>query len=218
MKMFSDCSGECWNCSCAGGCLAGHGDDDFVPASKDQLIYRLDSNQYGLYRPYIIKMLKEKFNYDYTDEVGKERLMMRTVYNMMHDIKKSSKWYFASNRPSEFDNYALLGELDITSSLSTKKESRMHVYSLLAGYIVFDIIMIDCDGDEYIRLESAANEGQYVYAGLDCELHRPIKSCFDELLNSYLDSCSNPRDRYAVNMKRVCEDFPAFLYNFIIYI
>lgn len=41
MKLFSDCSGPCILCACSGGCLAGHGDDDFCPASSDTLFKRL---------------------------------------------------------------------------------------------------------------------------------------------------------------------------------
>lgn len=40
MKMFSDCSGPCEDCEIGmsgGPCLAGHGDDDFVPASEKSL-------------------------------------------------------------------------------------------------------------------------------------------------------------------------------------
>ncbi len=37
MKMFNDCSGSCETCyvSFVGGCLAGHGDDDYSPMTKD---------------------------------------------------------------------------------------------------------------------------------------------------------------------------------------
>ena len=37
MKMFSDCSGECIVCVGSGGCLAGHGDDDFAPMGRERL-------------------------------------------------------------------------------------------------------------------------------------------------------------------------------------
>ena len=38
MKMFSDCSGPCCLCVChGGGCVAGHGDDEFYPADIHQL-------------------------------------------------------------------------------------------------------------------------------------------------------------------------------------
>lgn len=37
MKMFSDCSGPCETCKIhfTGGCLAGHGDDDYVHADPE---------------------------------------------------------------------------------------------------------------------------------------------------------------------------------------
>jgi hypothetical protein len=37
MKLFSDCSGSCETCKInyIGGCLAGHGDDDYVYASPE---------------------------------------------------------------------------------------------------------------------------------------------------------------------------------------
>lgn len=40
MKMFSDCSGQCKDCSInySGGCLAGHGDDDFTPITEKEAI------------------------------------------------------------------------------------------------------------------------------------------------------------------------------------
>jgi hypothetical protein len=37
MRLFSDCSGPCDTCQIyyTGGCLAGHGDDDYVYASPE---------------------------------------------------------------------------------------------------------------------------------------------------------------------------------------
>ena len=40
MKLFSDCSGDCFSCACSGFCLAGHGDDDYTPASKEEVLKR----------------------------------------------------------------------------------------------------------------------------------------------------------------------------------
>lgn len=37
MKMFAKCAGKCHLCANRGHCLAGAGDDDFEPASMDQL-------------------------------------------------------------------------------------------------------------------------------------------------------------------------------------
>jgi hypothetical protein len=67
MKMFSDCRGECAICGCGGGCLAGHGDDDWCPATETQLTNRLNNNEYGAYRDLMIKTLKEKFGVYYAD-------------------------------------------------------------------------------------------------------------------------------------------------------
>ena len=54
MKMFSDCSGECCVCVCGDFCLAGHGDDDYWPASDEKIIKRLDKGQYPDYREMMI--------------------------------------------------------------------------------------------------------------------------------------------------------------------
>ena len=67
--LFSNCSGEC--CLCAyggGGCLAGHGDDDFYPASKEQVIVRLDKGEYKEYTQMMKDHLEYQFGYDYDRE------------------------------------------------------------------------------------------------------------------------------------------------------
>ena len=66
MKMFSVC-GDCGICGCGDGCLAGHGDDDYIPATKEQVIERLDKKQYPSHRNKMIKYLKEKFDYEYKE-------------------------------------------------------------------------------------------------------------------------------------------------------
>jgi len=40
MEMFSNCSGRCVDCyiSYVGGCLAGHGDDDFTQITRGEAI------------------------------------------------------------------------------------------------------------------------------------------------------------------------------------
>lgn len=60
MKMFSDCSGECCVCACGGGCLAGHGDDDFWPASSEVIIERLNTGKYASYRDVMIGELRKR--------------------------------------------------------------------------------------------------------------------------------------------------------------
>ena len=54
---------ECYSCALAGGCLAGHDDDDYTPATKEQVIERLDNNEYSRYRDrminYLVNQIKE---------------------------------------------------------------------------------------------------------------------------------------------------------------
>lgn len=38
MIMFTNCSGSCITCACSGSCLAGHGDDNYVVKSKEDLL------------------------------------------------------------------------------------------------------------------------------------------------------------------------------------
>lgn len=65
MKMFTDCSGECCVCVCGDFCLAGHGDDDYFLASKEQIIARLDKGKYSSYTDYMINTLKVVYGYEY---------------------------------------------------------------------------------------------------------------------------------------------------------
>lgn len=73
MKLFSDCGGECCVCSSGGFCLAGHGDDDFSPASKEKIIERLDKAGYPHDKDYMIQYLaKLGYHYDVSN-YGKKR-------------------------------------------------------------------------------------------------------------------------------------------------
>jgi len=67
MKMCSDCSGDCCVCGCGGGCIAGHGDDYYTPATKEQVISRLDAGKYLGFREQMVKYLKDRFGYDYPE-------------------------------------------------------------------------------------------------------------------------------------------------------
>lgn len=60
MEMFNKCSGDCKDCviNYCGGCIAGHGDDDFSQVTKESAImlvnrYHLDVNA--------IKYLEENY-------------------------------------------------------------------------------------------------------------------------------------------------------------
>ena len=74
MKIFSDCSGECCVCSHGGFCLAGHGDDDFSPASKEKIIENLDEGYYPSYIDYMINYLANRYGYIYdVKNVGRKK-------------------------------------------------------------------------------------------------------------------------------------------------
>lgn len=57
MKFFSDCSGECAVCR-AEFCLAGHGDDDYFPATVEQVEHRLIEGKYASQRETMRQYLK----------------------------------------------------------------------------------------------------------------------------------------------------------------
>lgn len=82
------CSGECYVCACGGFCLAGHNDDYFVPANKEKVIENLDNNRYERYREYMIKYLKEKFNYDYIKNNESEEKSILHNVNIKHKENK----------------------------------------------------------------------------------------------------------------------------------
>lgn len=70
------CSGECCVCYCGGsGCIAGRGDDYFMPASKEQIIDNLDKGKYPSYVEYMIEHLKTVFGYVYDPkDFGRKRM------------------------------------------------------------------------------------------------------------------------------------------------
>ena len=66
--MFCNCSGECCVCALDGCCLAGHGDDNYIPTSKEQVISNLKNGKYTTFPEYknmMIQYLKDKYNYDW---------------------------------------------------------------------------------------------------------------------------------------------------------
>ena len=88
------CSGECCVCACGGGCLAGNGDDDFIPASKEKVIENLDNNKYERYREYMIKYLKEKYNFDYIKGRESEEKSMLHNVTVKHEENKVLEKYW----------------------------------------------------------------------------------------------------------------------------
>jgi ribosomal protein L29 len=52
MEMFSACNGPCILCRSFDGCLAGHGDSDYRPASEPDLRKRMERLRAELLRAY----------------------------------------------------------------------------------------------------------------------------------------------------------------------
>ena len=65
MEMFSNCSGKCCICANSNGCIAGHGDDYFLPAPKEQVIEYLNKGWYPYYTEYMVQYLASEFGYVY---------------------------------------------------------------------------------------------------------------------------------------------------------
>ncbi len=50
MKIAQDCVDKCCICRNSVNCLAGNGDDDFMPATKEQIEERLKDDRYSAYQ------------------------------------------------------------------------------------------------------------------------------------------------------------------------
>ena len=61
--MFCNCSGECCVCNHSNCCMAGNGNDDYVLASKEELLKRVNDVEYENNRKYIIKTLEEAYGH-----------------------------------------------------------------------------------------------------------------------------------------------------------
>lgn len=99
MKIGSDCSGECCVCACGDFCLAGHGDDDFSPASKEKIISNLKEGKYSQHREYMINYLRNNFGYEYKDRSGysAETLQLIEEHELIHaDIRE---WQHYEDQP-----------------------------------------------------------------------------------------------------------------------
>lgn len=76
---FPICGSKCPICAVADMyCLAGNGDDDYSPATKEQVIKRLDEGSFNSKRDMMTKYLKREFNYDY-DNPRKEANMSNYI-------------------------------------------------------------------------------------------------------------------------------------------
>lgn len=65
MKLFPDCITKCHICALGGHCLAGNGDDNYSPASKEKVIGNLDHGYYPSDKNRMIRYLKDVYGYEY---------------------------------------------------------------------------------------------------------------------------------------------------------
>lgn len=84
--MFSKCSGECCVCMFDIGCVAGSGDDYFTPASKEQIIERLNKGKYPHYYDYMTSYLKIVFEFEYKEP--KHKNFFCEQYSSIFPIKR----------------------------------------------------------------------------------------------------------------------------------
>lgn len=60
---------ECAICGAGNGCVAAMNDDYFFPATKEDLVERLDTGKYPAYRDLMIKTLKDRFGFEYGKDI-----------------------------------------------------------------------------------------------------------------------------------------------------
>lgn len=59
MNLFPNCFNKCNICGAYGMCLAGNGDDDYYPATKEQIVDRLKKGSFSSYEKDIMKKYLE---------------------------------------------------------------------------------------------------------------------------------------------------------------
>ena len=139
--MFSDCSGECCICACGDGCLAGHGDDDYTPASKEQVIRRLQKGEYPNYRKTMIKYV---YGYDITSikflssaikifPVHSEPII---VYGFRHPdcLETIYKLGISRNKNDDIQGFIILNENNLTETFVDRYEGAKIAIEL--GYVL----------------------------------------------------------------------------------
>lgn len=108
--------------------MAGHNDDYFVPANKEKVIENLDNNRYERYREYMIKYLKEKFNYDYIKNNESEEKSMLHNVTVKHEENKVLEWVWVmiamrNSKLAEYDpKTRITKDLGEESRVMDKKE------------------------------------------------------------------------------------------------
>lgn len=95
MKLFPDCISKCHICAIGGHCIAGNGDDDYFPASKEKIIDNLDHGYYPSDKNRMIRYLKDVYGYDYPlenygtkEEVKKPKINQDVIDKVVDDYTK----------------------------------------------------------------------------------------------------------------------------------
>lgn len=94
MKMLCDCSGECEDCyiSYLNCCLAGHGDDDFTPITKENAIELIEK---GNLMDYQVEYLKNKFslNNEFNMEEIKDILECIAIFDNNETLENKGRYF-----------------------------------------------------------------------------------------------------------------------------
>ena len=118
MKLFSDCS-SCETCACGDGlCLAGIGDNDYAPASVEQVIERLDNNKWSDRRDKMIQYLKEKFNYDYEGVKKMKESELTFKRNLLKEMRIVTIADGATHDNSDIDNRRMVVAVTVNQELN----------------------------------------------------------------------------------------------------
>ncbi|WP_405328512.1 hypothetical protein [Fibrobacter sp.] len=148
MMMFSSCCDRCATCALGAGhgCLAGHGDDDYVPANKQEVIDRLDAGDYCNDRQAMIDYLKKRYKYVYRLPCGdavKYRNAVISLLKAQYQYEISSPFalvgYFLEN-PTYFYSKAFMQKHwpDYRSRPFTEAERRYNGLSRADRRYVFE--------------------------------------------------------------------------------
>ena len=119
MNMFSDCSGLCCVCACGGGCVAGHGDDYYSPASKEQIIERLDKHEYPASRAYMIDYLKTMFDFEYAEDSSMKHEMTAREFAIQFNRMCNAEADCGECPLGKAKDYTLCRDYQITHPIET---------------------------------------------------------------------------------------------------
>ncbi len=160
MGMFCLCGygkKSCGICGAGDGCLAGNGDDDFFLATKEQIIERLDRDQYKNHRDIMIKTLKEKFNYEYADIPEPYKDDFKGLYEHLDKIR-----HYRENgiklviikkivMHSAYDIVIMKRLLNVVDYINTEIEHRIEYQNRGLCCQTRNLVMGRCDNCQYLE-------------------------------------------------------------------